>query len=321
MKIKAKFHNVIELVSNVMEAYTTALFVADETGKHITLFCSQSLSKKIEEQCIIEQGDGIIGWVFKEQKNIVVSNFERSSKKIGFYSEEEDIKSLMAVFLPQKRGVLFVDSKRSYTFTEEKEKIFKQIATIISNLIVEQERADKNILLKRTLEAYFEIEIHIDQCRDIKEIIEYFSKCIGLNFFILFIPERSIYVCFLDKEKKEYVNSTIEKDIYSADGLIGWCIKNNKKLLSNRKINSDKNFIIHKEDGIKTDNILLLPLTLKKSENEKQVMGVAVFSKIDNFDEKMIKKIFWYNEEINILEKSAFKLVYLIQRNSNRLIC
>ena len=70
MKIENKFKNIIELISNVMEAYTTALFIADEKKEFMQLFCFQSFCKKIKKKCIIKNGEGLLGWVLREQKNV-----------------------------------------------------------------------------------------------------------------------------------------------------------------------------------------------------------------------------------------------------------
>ncbi len=136
MKNIESIRDIIFLVSNVMEGYSVALFVADKEGENcLRLFCYDSFSKNIEKDCRLEKGEGLIGWVYREQKPLVVNNFDNDTSTLRLYTKNEDIKSFMAVPLPYKKGVLCVDSKKSYVFTEEKEKIFKQISIVIAKNI------------------------------------------------------------------------------------------------------------------------------------------------------------------------------------------
>lgn len=319
MKIIAKFQNIIDLVSNVMEAHTTAFFVSGGDGKFVELYCHQSFSKTIKKSCKINKGEGIIGWVFKEQKKMIAANFERSSKNLGFYGKEVDIKSMMALHLPKNRGVLYVDSKRSYALTEEKEKIFAQMVSLLYLLMREQEEIEDNYILTKLLEVNLMIDIKRYKFTEINEIFKEVSRCLELKYLIFFGTEKlPIYLCKYDEIEDIYIFSEKEREYYSPDGLIGWSLKSSKMVLKNREINSDKTFVLNKEDGIKIDNICAFPLKRQETGKREKIMAVIALSKRkETSQQSMKKREFWNRKEINILEAISFKLLKIIEKNSD----
>ena len=151
LKTNARIIEFIELISNIMETYTTTLFLAgDREGDTLFLHSFYSLGKNIKKNCKVMSGEGIIGWVYREQKSVLATYFDkRDATTLKFYELDEDIKSLIAIPLPEKYGVLCIDSKKSYVFTEEKEKILKQMAHILFSLMkVENEISEKKNIRK-----------------------------------------------------------------------------------------------------------------------------------------------------------------------------
>ena len=135
-----------------MEGYSVVLFVADKTREgSLRLFCYDSFSKNIDANCRLGSGEGLIGWVYRQQKPLVVNNFDNDTSTLRFYTTNEEIKSLMAVPLPDRNGVLCVDSKKSYIMTEEKEKIFKQISLVVAKYINKLKVEEEKISLKRMI--------------------------------------------------------------------------------------------------------------------------------------------------------------------------
>ena len=100
MEIENKLKNLIELISNVMEAYTAAIFINDGSG-FLNLFIYESFSRDIIKGVRIEEGKGIIGWVSREKKNVLAKHFERDTTTLKFYNRDEEIKSLLATPLPE----------------------------------------------------------------------------------------------------------------------------------------------------------------------------------------------------------------------------
>ena len=61
-------NQLIELTSNVTDAFTTALFVSDPNKKMLLLAGYHSLSLNLDGKARIAYGDGPIGWVAENEK-------------------------------------------------------------------------------------------------------------------------------------------------------------------------------------------------------------------------------------------------------------
>ena len=57
----------VELLSNVTEAFTAALFLFDDAKTELRIAASHTLSKKLDKNVVIQPGGGIIGWVAKKR--------------------------------------------------------------------------------------------------------------------------------------------------------------------------------------------------------------------------------------------------------------
>ena len=61
-------NQLIELTSNVTDAFTTALFVSDPEKRKLSLAGYHSLSLNFDDKALIAYGDGPIGWVAENEK-------------------------------------------------------------------------------------------------------------------------------------------------------------------------------------------------------------------------------------------------------------
>jgi hypothetical protein len=126
-----EIQGIIDLVSNTTDAYTTALFLHDPSKDGLILYSWQSLSRNINEDVVIRPGEGLVGWVFKNNEPVNIDQFDRDTRQLLFYKVDESIKSFMAVPLKGAGGVLVVDSKQRYVFTDKSHKILYQFGQFL----------------------------------------------------------------------------------------------------------------------------------------------------------------------------------------------
>ncbi len=105
----------IELVSNVNDAFTAALFLFNPQRDRLLLSAYHTLSLQVNPKTTIQPGDSLIGWVAKNEQPVNVAQFDRDNRNLKLYLRDEGIKSFMAVPVGDA-GVLCVDSKRNYVF-------------------------------------------------------------------------------------------------------------------------------------------------------------------------------------------------------------
>ncbi len=142
MDLNSEIQGLIELLSNVLDAHTAALFTVQNGQPKLTLKAYYTLSHFVLPGAGIEFGSGILGWVAREGEPVNYSNFEHDPKTLQYYAQEENIKSFMAVpvnYGEQLLGVLCVDSKRSHMFNPKQQKILSGFAGQLSHMLLRQD--------------------------------------------------------------------------------------------------------------------------------------------------------------------------------------
>lgn len=248
-------HEFMKLVSNVMEAYTTALFTIKDRKENILAIKSCcTFSKNIDEQSKIHPGEGFVSWVHREQKSVLVSNFERSTTTLKFYKTDEAIKSLLAVPLPDQQGVLYTDSKKSYRFTEEREKICRQMAMTALALLQSETEAAEKVILSGMLSFSGEMDMLLsaDQTREalLREGLEIVGRSLGLEYVFFVVPDEIVHYCQRGVRKGQFIHRNSPNGSFSREGLLGWAIKNRKNLVREKIAATQKSYVLSKEESL-----------------------------------------------------------------------
>ncbi len=122
---------------SVLDAYSTVLFLAEPAPRSGTLYRLAgkfSLGDFIDPSAVIEPGKGLVGWIVKNSSPLLVPNFDQRKNHLGYYKENEElrIKAFMGCSLPDGKGVLCVDSKRQYSFSDKDQKLLHLFAQLIA---------------------------------------------------------------------------------------------------------------------------------------------------------------------------------------------
>lgn len=276
----------IKLVSNTMEAYTAGLFLRDDQDENcLTLNNFHSLSKYVKKNCRICSGEGIIGWVFREQKSVLASPFDkRDATTLKFYAKDEKIKSLLAIPLPENKGVLCVDSKKSYFFTDEREKILRQMSFILIDIV----GAQKEIEQKATLENLLKLSLNIDEIligsQTKSELLSNFFSVLRerLNVYLIVFSVEGSYIYYSVKSEGYVIENEFPHNFLDEHGFIGWIFKNKKELFLEKIRKTDKSYIVNRKDIFENfSNFFGIPLSVADSSDNKQ-NAVMAFVKYQN---------------------------------------
>jgi len=285
-----------------MEAYTAALFIKEPAKEILKMENFQTFSKNILADCEIEPGEGMVGWVFREQKPLNVNNFERSTTTLKFYSADEEIKSFLAVPLPENGGVLSVDSKKGYIFTDIKEKILKQMAAILWNIYKREKKGNDQIIYKELLETSGEVDVLLSKNLPKNKVLSEGMKilCNRCNiercFFV--IPSQEINHCKKNPTTGHFEAKQLPNEMYENDGLTGWVINKKKSLVLANIINdTGRSYIFKKKDGFGGfTNFAGVPLY----DRHNRVMGAAGFIKQPGCS--------WDKDEVTALKRISQRL-------------
>lgn len=149
-----------KLSANLVEAHSSFIFLPQsllkacllnassnrahtESGANdlITLVASHSLCPGIIEGCSLSPEMGLIGWVARNHRSIHVSPFERDSRILGVYKDDQQLKSFIGIpvpltkYSPNVSGVLACDSKKAFAFTKLQGKILEEVGTEIGAVV------------------------------------------------------------------------------------------------------------------------------------------------------------------------------------------
>lgn len=258
MNLYDEIYNLIKLVSNTTEAHTCALFVAIPSRRQVALRALYSLTRNVNEEISIDFGTGLIGWVAANSKPLNAPKFHYDFGNLPYYLKQEMIKSFMAVPIINNSslsGVLCVDSKRSYVFTEKDQKILSGFADQFSFIL---QREKEMISLTEKAEDYknfiqLHSEITVESGKNVLELISNLSEKI--------IHFDTCSISLLDEERKHllvkrasgYSDSRIMEMTFPAgSGIAGIVLRDKKGLLIPTLNTEAKNFFIYGENEPRT---------------------------------------------------------------------
>jgi GGDEF domain-containing protein len=167
------------LIFNVYEAFTVALYVKE--NKSLKCLSSVTFANSFDKHKNIPVEGTLPGWVIKHGAPLIIPNFDKDEDALGYYSAPEGIKSFMGYPIEGK-GVIVVDSKKKWVFTDKEKKILGAFATAVDQEMEKEKRF--NDLEERVEELLRERRI-IDLFNEMNlskvSLAEMFEECMDLS--------------------------------------------------------------------------------------------------------------------------------------------
>ncbi len=232
------YGDLLSTVSNVFDAYSSVLFLKN-IGPIYSLVSYFSLGDNINLHSKVNHGQGIVGWIIKNRKPLVINDFSRENRTLCYYlkGEEQRIKSFMGVPLQKGRGVLCVDSKKTYTFTEKDLKILYNFAKLVDSFLDEYSKVQETEYVVDYYNAFQTICSLKDKFPKwdeyLLQLLNILSTYTGF-FYCLFVSrnERGTgYYLERCNKKIEGMEGLEGKRFHINDGVIGWVFKNHKSII------------------------------------------------------------------------------------------
>jgi len=121
-----------QLIFNIYEAFTVAFFVRE--SDHLKCFSSVTFATSFDKSKPISIDNSLPGWVVKHNEPLIIPNFDKDVETLGYYGADEGIKSFMGYPMEEK-GVIIVDSKKKWVFTDKEKKILGSFVSLINEEI------------------------------------------------------------------------------------------------------------------------------------------------------------------------------------------
>ena len=109
-------------------------------GERLDCLSSFTFAKSFDGKKSIPVEGTLPGWVIKHNAPLIIPNFDRDESALGYYGSSEGIKSFMGYPMDTK-GVIIVDSKKKYVFTDKEKKILGSFASLIHEEIEREKKA------------------------------------------------------------------------------------------------------------------------------------------------------------------------------------
>lgn len=231
---------ILNIVCSVFDAYSVVVFLPSQDDKYFQISDCFSLGDNIKKDCLLEPGQGLVGWIIRNNKPLLVNDFDRQGDGLGYYYPEAEakIKSFMGCPLNKGSGALCLDSKRSFSFSTKDQKILHQFTQFIEIL--------RNNLQKYQLnEKKFNYYVCLQTIKLLKNQSSRWSDF--LNSFLDILSEYTQFDhCFFASRDKDGQGFYLEgwnqpifykKDLHTKkfdtrEGLIGWVFRNHTKVMS-----------------------------------------------------------------------------------------
>ncbi len=124
---------ILAIICSVFDAYSATLYLPYENTGQYLLAATFSLGDSDAYTESISPSVGLAGEILQTGQPLVMMNFDRNLHKLGYYVDEDDsgIKAFMGCAVPSG-GVICVDSKKLYSFSDKDGKILQLFADLLS---------------------------------------------------------------------------------------------------------------------------------------------------------------------------------------------
>jgi transcriptional regulator with GAF, ATPase, and Fis domain len=308
MPIDRQLNDITTLLSNCLDAYTAAVFVWDDRGKVLTLKAFHSLSKHVIPNVRFSPEDGgLIGWVAKKNQPLTVDHFDRDTKTLPYYQDDENIKTFLALPLEKQRGVLCVDSKRQYVFTNKDQKLLSGFVTIIGNVLGVERASHRQQLQRQLLTLWHRAEALPADTDDpvpyLTRLLESACPYLQANGGVVAVPIKEG-----DFLQPVAVAGSVPTILLQScrpvdQGIMGWIFQNRKSLIIPKfRSRTRIPFLFGPKDGIgKIGALIGMPLAWEADE----VGGVITFIRQTEAS--------WSKEEISAITAVVRRATLVLQ--------
>lgn len=248
----------IELLADLTEAHTAALFLEVPGEKGYRAVAWHSMSRSFRSRATIALGEGLVGYVAKHQTPVDVDRYQQKASLTGLYSDNVEVKAFLAMPVGS-RGVLVVDTRKRRIFGEREKKMVRGFAEFLDSLLQLGDTVAREGLYGRILDLLYDVE---NASLGFKEPRSYYSEVLdaGRRYTGLSMG----FICLLHPGRKQYTVEAVEgpglgalrgRSFPVSQGLIGWVLREGRALTHSRlRPLKGKSFLISPEESMRGYN-------------------------------------------------------------------
>ncbi len=225
--------HLLSIIANTFDAYSAVLFLADAPDQfRVASFFS--LGDDVVLDARVVPGQGLVGWVLRNNQPLLVNNYELQGESLGYYSKggEAVVKAFMGCPLRDGQGALCVDSKKSYSFSTKDQKILHQFTDFIAMLQVDTSRTEinkKDFRYYRALQQLQELRKRFPLWSSyLKHFLRILAQTTEIQHVMFAARDEYGQNFFLEGWTESVPLTPLTRDLSFpiGSGLVGWVFKN-----------------------------------------------------------------------------------------------
>lgn len=240
----SSFERILGIICTVFDAYTAVLFlpetpVGQSSTRVYKLDCVFSLGKKVRTESLVQEGQGLVGWIARHKTPLLVPNFDQRRNRLGYYhdNEEQNIKAFMGCALPDGKGIICVDSKRQYSFSDKDQKMLQLFAELVAQIYDDhcQESAQSDALRYYAALKFIYVlrREHSRWTEFLHSFLDIVSNASGYEYCALCTKQPDGEGYSIEGENYELLAQGGASPIYHINsGMVGWVFRNAAPLFS-----------------------------------------------------------------------------------------
>ncbi len=237
------YEQLLAIVGNVFDAYSAVLFLPEPGSDTCRAVAAFSLGDALDREAAIAPGMGLVGWIIREGKPLLISNFDHHGGVLGYYrgKEEERIRAFMGYPVAATGGALCLDSRKTYTFGEKDLKILSQFADMAGAHLARAREVETSLIEHR----FYQCLRLIAALRKSQPkwsafrsgLLALLSQTTGYRHCILTVRDESGRSYFLEGANESPFSGFREapQRFSVGQGLVGWVFKNETPVYSGEK--------------------------------------------------------------------------------------
>lgn len=228
--------NLLGIILNVFDAHTAVLFFRQ--GDRYVMRANFSLSNHLDEDAAIAPGEGLVGWIIRENQPFFINNFDQKRGFLGYYKENEEanIRAFMGCPVEGGRGALCLDSKRTYSFSQKDQKILHQFCQLIAQLdAITTSIADDGARSRYydSLQAIHGLRAKSPKwAAFLRAFLEIVSQATGLGFCFLAARGERGETYFIEGFNRPPCDDALGLELPIGGGTVGWVFKEGKPVVA-----------------------------------------------------------------------------------------
>ena len=245
MSIAITYKRILDIICNVFDAYSAVLILPSGIERY-SLAAHFSLGDNIEDQAEILPGQGLAGWIIRNQAPLLVNNFDEQQSHIGYYrnNEESAIRAFMGSPL-RGGGAVCVDSKRQHSFADKDLKLLHFFADFVSGLTLDAVRTVDQEHLVRYHQALHKIYGLRGQFTRwsvfLQEFLDLTASTAGFEYALFAARDSNGENYLLEGENRPLFidwNQPSRQVVPAGSGLIGWVFRDGKPIYTEGKFDT-----------------------------------------------------------------------------------